>query len=105
MVSSRLIEIATAGFNRMPWLWRRVIVFAIILWSMGLLTYIAAVGDSETQRDIAFYVSGCLISTMGSYLGISAIDHQNERKANLAAAISTPPDGDATTNTTVEVKT
>jgi hypothetical protein len=95
----RPFDAAIAAFNRMPWLWRRIAVFCILFWSMGLITYLAIAGDEETRRDVAFYVSGCLMATMSSYLGISAWDHHNERKANLAAAALSPA------SDTVEVKT
>lgn len=96
-----------AVWNRMPWFWRRVAVGSILIWSMGLLTYLAIVGTESTRQDIAFYVSGVLVSTMASYLGIAAVDHQNERRANLAAAaINPPPESKAEpdTTTTVDVK-
>lgn len=82
---------ALIALNRMPWFWRRVLIGAIIIWSMGLLTYLAVVGNDTLKADIGFYVSGVLVSTMGSYLFGATWDNQNERKANLAAVAITPP--------------
>lgn len=98
---------AIEGLNRMPWFWRRVIVCAIVFWSMGLLTYLAVMGSDSTQADIGFYVAGVLVSTMASYLGIATVDHQNERKANLAAAAILPQastESADTTQTNIDVK-
>ncbi len=94
----------TAEINRMPWFWRRIAVAGILIWSMSLLTYLAAVGTENTRSDIAFYLSGILISTMASYLGIATIDHQNERKANLAASAISPPTEVGPVQTDVNVK-
>lgn len=76
---------------------------------MGLLTYLAVMGSDSTQADIGFYVAGVLVSTMASYLGIATVDHQNERKANLAAVAISPPQsstegGSDTTQTNIDVK-
>nr|QIG67163.1 hypothetical protein EVB34_058 [Rhizobium phage RHph_TM26] len=96
---------ALAALNRMPWFWRRILVIGIILWAMGLITYIAVV-DPGTRGDVAFYVAGVLVSTMGSYLFGATWDNQNERKANLAAQTLPPPPatGTADVSTNLEVK-
>lgn len=84
-------------------MWRRVAVFLIIMWSMGLITYIAVYGDDDTRKDVAFYVSGILVSTVGSYLFGATWDNQNERKANLAAAAISPDAGPASNDVTADV--
>ncbi|QIG76507.1 hypothetical protein EVC26_061 [Rhizobium phage RHph_I72] len=93
------------ALNRMPWFWRRILVIAIILWAMGLLTYIAVV-EPSVRGDIGFYVSGVLISTVGSYLFGATWDNQNERRANLAASAIAPPapTDSANVTTNIEVK-
>lgn len=100
MLQQQVLE----GLNRMPWFWRRIAIASVLLWGMGLITYIAIVGSDATRQDIAFNVTGLLIATIGSYLFGATWDHSNERKANLAAAAINPPTDVGSVTTDVNVK-
>lgn len=84
------------------WKWRRVYVFVILVWAMGLITYIAIVGSDSTRDGIAFNVTGLLITLTGAYIFGASWDSHNARKSVVASAAI--PDGGGSSDTQVKVE-
>lgn len=95
-------ELLRALDNTTTWRWRRLYVFVILIWAMGLITYIAVVGSDGTRDSIAFNVTGLLITLTGAYIFGASWDNHNARKSVLAAGAI--PDGGGTADTQVKVE-
>ena len=95
-------EILKALENTTSWKWRRVYVFVILFWAMGLITYIAIVSNDATRDGIAFNITGLLITLTGAYIFGASWDSHNARKSVIAS--SAIPEGGGTSDTQIEVK-
>jgi hypothetical protein len=79
-------ELLKALEGATSWKWRRLYVFVILFWAMGLITYIAIVGSDATRDGIAFNVTGLLITLTGTYIFGAAWEGKDARKSMIAAS-------------------